>query len=429
MKPKKTRVLMIVGLLFLVAQSAAAQVCPGSPGCLDPSFGLDGKQLVANSGSYPRDVAVLSDGSIVSLVDNKSGIMLVKVRANGSVDTSFDTDGTVHTDWHFYNTLPRGYPYALAVQTVDGEERLVVAGSWTVASGRSSVTMLRVDRYRSDGSRDNGFGTNGTVLVNKPYALAVAIQPIDNKIITVGDGQAVVRLNVDGSVDTTFGPNGDGATGAGQAGWAIKGLSDGSIVIGGSYSQNSGTVMCVTKLNPNGAIFESFGTAGRATANFYGRGSFARAFDLEVDPFGNIVVGGTAKAKSDSNYNYAAARFSAAGRLDTAFNGTGMVVHDFTSLSENGRGIVVQRDGKITFIGSVQVPGAVDLDYGLVRFNFNGTIDTSFGSNGRVTTDFGGPDYAQAARIWIDPSCDCEKIVMSGASSLTGVSFARYAAE
>jgi len=251
-------------LISITTTQADAQTCAG---CLDNSFGVGGKTLIVTGGSgqtTQRDSVVQSDGKVVSLVDNRlSQATLIRLNADGTLDSTFAGDGIVETDWHYSSVLPSGFAYGLAIQNVGGEERLVVVGSWNVASGRSSVTMLRVDRYLSNGLRDTSFGTNGSVVVNKPYALAVAIQPADNKIVTVGDLEGVVRFTPDGLLDTTFGPNRDGVTGAGISGWSIKALVDGGILIGGNYSSANSGQMAVTKLKNTGASSLASGrTAG-----------------------------------------------------------------------------------------------------------------------------------------------------------------------
>ena len=425
--------LVVFSLVFFTAVTVSnAQACPG---CLDPSFGNSGTQYVLttpNGNTSQEDMIVQSDGKTVSVVTNRyTGTTLIRLNTDGSLDNTFAGDGTLETNWHFENTLPRGYPYSVAAQFINGEETLVVAGSWTVAAGKnSSITMLRVDRYRSNGAIDTSFGPNGTgtVLVNKPYALSVAIQPIDNKIITVGDSQAVVRLNENGSIDTSFGPNGDGATGAGASAWSIKALADGSILFGGSCSQSNSVLMCVTKLNANGSVATTFGSGGKAIANFYGRGSFGRAFRVDVDPLGNIIAGGIARTKNASlvENTFAAVRFTATGQLDTSFNGTGMVTYDFAGFNNDGRDIVAQSDGKLILTGSAQLSSSTDSrDLAIVRFNFDGTVDTTFGTNGRTTTHIDRNDYSNAARLWFDPACGCEKVIVAG-SSYSGASFARY---
>lgn len=422
---------VVLFILLLAATSAKAQTCAG---CLDSTFGNAGTQYLTgmgNGNTTQRDMIVQSDGKIVTVVTQKyTGATLIRLNTDGSLDNTFAGDGILETNWHFSTVLPYGYPYGVAAQFINGEERLVVVGSWTVPAGRkSSITMLRVDRYLSNGAIDTSFGPNGTgtVLVNKPYGVSVAIQPTDNKIITVGGLEAVVRLNENGTIDTTFGGNGDGATGAGLAGSSIKALADGSIIIGGTYYQNEGNFMCVSRLNANGSVYTAFGSNGRAIANFYGRGSFGQASRIDVDPLGNIIAGGFARPRNGGNAetNFAAARFTSTGQLDTSFNGTGMVTYNFSAVFESARSIVAQSDGKLILTGHAQLLSTDPADFAAVRLNVDGTVDTGFGTNGRVTQNFDRSDYSNASRLWIDPSCGCEKLIMAGVS-YSGASFARY---
>ena len=315
MKFHQLRVFLLALIICAAAGSSKAQSCAG---CLDPTFGNGGTQYLTAMGNNTIhvDMVVQSDGKIVSLVTNKAtGATLLRLNTDGSLDTTFAGDGILETNWHFNLVLPSGYPYGLAIQVINGEERLVVVGAWTVPAGKhSSVTKLRVDRYLSNGAADSGFGSDGTgtVVLDKPMANGVAIQPTVNKIITVS-AQLVVRLNENGTIDTGFGTNGEAATGQ-SSGKAIKALADGSILIGGNCQSND-TQMCVTKLNANGSSFGSFGTSGRATANFYGRGSMARGFHVDVDPVGNVIIGGFATPKNSSFSNFAAARFTSTGQL------------------------------------------------------------------------------------------------------------------
>jgi uncharacterized delta-60 repeat protein len=423
---------VLLVLITMVPFVGSAQICPGAPGCLDPTFGNSGTKLVvmaSNPGNTSqRDAIIQSDGKIVSLVDNRYTLAtLIRLNTDGTLDTSFGSGGIVSTNWHYANPAPYGYANGLAIQNVSGQERLVVAGSWTVPQGRNTVvTMLRVDRYLPNGSIDTSFGTNGTVLVNKPSAQAVAIQPGDQKIVTVGTLEAVVRLNANGTIDTSFGPNGDGATGAGLAGWSVKALPDGKLLFGGDYNDHNSTLMAVSRLNANGSIDVNFGSSGRALANFFGSGSFGRGFHVDLDPFGNIIAGGIARPKGASiveNY-FAAARFTSTGQPDTSFNGSGMAVYNFGGVNSSARGIVAQSDGKVIVTGGAGATAGTS-DFGLVRLNYNGTIDSVFGMNGRVLTDIDGSDYSYSVGLWTDPTCMCEKIVMAGSSS-AGASFARY---
>jgi uncharacterized delta-60 repeat protein len=432
--------LVLLFAAFTVSsRSLAAQACPNAPGCLDPSFNGSGTLAVTLPGGAGglRDSVLQSDGKIIGLVDSSATeIMLTRVNTDGTLDTSFGTDGFVKTNWHYNSTLPRGFPFSLAIQRFpDTSEFIIVAGSWTVQTGRNtSVEYLRVERYKLDGQIDTSFANGGTALVNKPYALAVAVQPDDQKIVTVGDLEAVVRLNANGTVDTSFGPKGDGATGAGQPGMSILALPQnkgGGILIGGTYTSQNNSLMCVSKLKSTGAVETTFGTGGRAVADFYGRGSFGRAFEITLDPYGNILAGGIARRKGDSlvQNKYAAARFTSSGQLDTSFSLDGKLTYDFFGLDNNGHGIAAQYDGKVILTGTAQTATNVR-NFASVRFNYDGTLDTGFGTSGTVTTDLGGnSEYVYGAQIWMDPGCACEKLVVGGLTGNPTVSapaFLRY---
>ena len=433
----RTRTSLCV-LALVLATSAAKAQCPNADGCLDPSFNGSGTQsipLPGGSGGL-RDMVVQSDGKIVGLVDSApTEIMLTRLNTDGSLDATFGTDGFVKTNWHFNNTLPRGYPYSLAIQRFpDLSEYIIVAGSWTVTTGRTSANYLRVERYKLTGEIDTSFGGTGTVIVNKPYALAVAVQPDDQKIVTVGDLQAVVRLNANGTVDTTFGGKSDGATGAGQQGWSIIALPEskgGGILIGGTYSSQNSDLMCVSKLKPTGAVDTTFGNGGRAVADFFGKGSFGRAFELTLDPDDKIVAGGIARRKGAtlSQNQFAAARFTSAGQPDNAFSLDGKVTYDFYGLDNNGHGIAVQYDRKVILTGTATSSAGVR-DFAAVRLNYDGTVDTGFGTAGRAVTDLGGnSEYLYGTQIWLDPACACEKLLIGGLSGNPAVTtpvFLRY---
>lgn len=412
----------ILIVLALVAV-AGAQTCVGPGGCLDLTFNGTGKQVIVTSGSgstIDRDSIVLPNGKIISLIDNRfTGHSLIGLNADGTLDGTFGVNGSVYTTWHY----PNGYAYGIALQNVGGEDRLLIAGSWDIPQGRKIFHALRVDRYLLNGTIDTSFGTNGSVVINANYPLAVAVQPADQKILTVGDLGTLVRLNPNGSLDTTFGTG--GKVEIGQSGWALKALSDGKILVSGTSTQGSSSPMAVMRFNPNGSVDTSFGTNGRAVALFFGNGSFGRAFTVDLDPFGNIIAGGIARPKNTLYNDFAAARFTPSGQPDSAFNGNGKVTYGFAGLNDQGRGIVAQSDGKLVVTGAAELATGIR-DWALVRFNLDGSLDTTFGNNGTATVDLGGnSEFSKTVRIWFDPSCACEKIVMVGGTTV-GAGFARF---
>lgn len=426
MRPTIYNLLITIFCVLNFSLLTAAQFCPG---CLDPSFNGTGKQVVA-LGSSPgqRGMVLQSDGSIVSLIQGYDYGRLLRLNTVGSLDTTFGGTGIVDIGWGYSATLPSGYPFGIAKQVINGEEKFVVVGSWTVSTGKkSSKQYLRVDRYNNNGTRDASFGANGTLLVDKPYALAIAIQPDDQKIVMVGEYEAVVRLNANGTLDPSFGSNGSAATGAGQQGYSLLALpasKGGGILIGGSYASGNSSLFCVTKLKANGALDATFGSTGRIAINFFGRGSFGRVNNIAVDSFDNVIAAGHGNGGTNVN-DMLVARLTPNGILDTSFNGTGKAAYD-SGLNDAANGVSIGPvDGSIYINGSVQL-GTNNYDVALVKFSFNGSRDPAFGSNGVVLTDIGGPqEGSKTSALWVDPACVCEKLIIAGSSS-QGATFARY---
>lgn len=422
-----TRHCLIAVLVLSTAAIANAQVCPPTepllPGSLDPTFGANcsGKavyQIHNSLGVQPDGMAVQADGNIVAVVGYDVE-QLVRLNADGSLDQSFGTGGIVRFSW---TTVPGAYGNVLAVAFQDfpnpnpninlPEQRIVIAGVAPIQSGRSTINALRVARYLPNGDIDTSFGSGGssTFNVGGGYASAIAIQP-DGKILTVGvDVGKLVRLTANGALDTTFGSGGVVSTYSSRA-LALD--AAGGILVGGATTVGKGktarSILAVKRYSANGSADASFGTSGVATADF---GVSAQTWNLKIDALGSILVSGTASGG-------ALARFTSNGIADGSLGGgTGKVV--YTGLPGIGRGLVVQpNDGKII------ITGQTNNNFGLVRFNYDGSLDTGFGTNGKVEVDVSGPDYSNVSVFQTDPGCSCPKIVMSG-GSVPNTSFARF---
>jgi uncharacterized delta-60 repeat protein len=272
---------------FLVAANAYAQTCPGGAGCLDTSFGTGGTVLVPLSFIVPapEGMVVQPDGKIVSVSGGFSnGHKLVRLNADGSLDTSFGGDGTVEFTWQLTSGSSSYYgkAYGVGLQNIGGQQRIVVAGTGHLVSGRNIIgSVLRVQRFMPDGSVDTSFGVGGSIVHNTGYALAMAIQP-DGKIVTVGDAGNLVRLNVNGSLDASFGLNGVVTIDYGRA-LAVD--SSGGVLVGGykvfGKGNNARREMSVIRILPNGIVDTSFGSSGRAIADF---GVGSQLFEVQIDP-------------------------------------------------------------------------------------------------------------------------------------------------
>jgi len=251
----------------------------------------------------------------------------------------------------------------------------------------------------SPGALDLTFGTRGTASA-RPFTdfintRAVVVQP-DGKVVLFGSVRICsgatcnnsflgVRFNTDGTLDNSF--DGDGAVvtdyfGQNEGAFAAAVQADGKIVVaGGFYSifgntNNNILGFKIVRYMPDGSLDTTFGTAGRVYEEFNDVGGYAQS--VIIQPDGKIVVAG-----SDQNSMLLVARFNIDGSLDTSFGTNGRI-------ASNSYGAVQARidrqlDGKlIIIIRSLQNNGALKL----IRLNANGTLDSSFGSGGVVTSTF-----------------------------------------
>src|SRR5258706_5418568 len=255
----------------------------------------------------------------------------------GELDPSFGAGGRVTTD------LGGGtFDQAVQVAAVNAGGKLIVAGAvW----GQGWAVV----RYNADGTVDGTFGTGGQARANEATAsveiTSAAVAP-NGKVLLCGSlygsdtgyDFAAIRLNADGTPDTTFGANGDGLVtvdfAAGQD-FASRVLvqADGKIVLGGrTYDAQQGTMLVdMARLNGDGSLDTSFGAAGdgRATLGFR-PGDGVTSLALQAD--GKLLVGGSFyDGSGGTEFNFAAGRLNADGTPDAAFggNGDGTVSVDF----------------------------------------------------------------------------------------------------
>jgi uncharacterized delta-60 repeat protein len=166
-----------------------------------------------------------------------------------------------------------------------------------------------------------------------------------------------------------------------------------------------------------GDLDPTFGTGGKVTTDF--AGGLDETLALAVQG-GKLVAAG--RAATETNDDFALARYNADGSLDPTFGTGGRVTTDFAGFTDQAYALAVQADGKLVTAGLAF--GAAGFDFGLVRYNADGSVDSGFGTGGRVTTDFaGGFDQANALAVQADG-----KLVAAGFTQGAGVDFvlARY---
>ena len=226
-----------------------------------------------------------------------------------------------------------------------------------------------------------------------------------------------------GDLDSSFGSSGKVTTdffgGSDDAFHVIILPNNDILAVGSANKLGTGSDFALALYRNNGGLDFSFGSSGKVTTDFFNDNDFAEA--VAIQPDGKIVVAGAAFS-SATDFDFALARYNSNGSLDTSFGSGGKITIDFGGTQDQALGIALQPNGKIILVGSRLDISTSNRDWALARYNSNGSLDTSFGSGGKVTTDFGGNDEARDVALQGNG-----KIVISGngTSFGTGV-LARY---
>ncbi|MCB9135103.1 MAG: tandem-95 repeat protein [Anaerolineales bacterium] len=403
---------LILLLLLAVFQTGLADA-----GDLDPTFGVSSSGIrVTDIGGLTRDnaygVAQQTDGKIIVVGSTDNDFAIVRYTSAGNMDATFSGDGIVTTSiGPLADTA-----YAVAVQT-DG--KILVAGS----SDNGTFDVFALARYTTNGTLDATFGTGGIVTTPiagvRAIASALVIQQ-DGKIVVTGESNnvfTVVRYTSSGALDTTFDGDGIATTtfGTRDQATSLALQSDGKIVVLGMSDMGSEDDFSVARFNSDGSLDFDFNGSGKTTVSFTsGDNDFGTG--VAIQPDGKIVLGGYTDAVGTRN-NFALARLNANGTLDTGFGTNGKTVTDFNGLDDFAQGLVIQPTGHIVLGGFADSSSTFN-DYALARYTSTGILDTTFGMNGKVTTDLGtilgGASDAsddQAFALLVQPD---NKLVLAG---------------
>lgn len=398
---------------FGLTQFAVARY--NANGSLDGSFAIGGSELLP-LGKYfqASDMALQGDGKILIAGETSPGVSggqfaILRLNTNGTLDSTFNGIGEQVISLGGADDAS----YRLALQ---GDEKIVLAGRTKDSMGVSHFAIARVN---ANGALDSTFGNAGyvTTTISPGGSDVIVGITIDSagRILAAGSTQpagssryesVIARYNSNGTLDTSFGSNGVVITAMGQSGSAsgVAVQPDGKIVIGGySTPSTAHTLFAAARYNANGTLDSTFGTAGLATIN---DSSSDSARTLRLMPDGHIVLGGVSVPSGASVYSAMVARLTSTGALDTSYNGTGMNIVAKSSLNAS----VLHSDGTVTAVGGT---GASywSSDFSLIQFNPSGQLDTTFGSGGKVITNFIQPTHAQADAVALQPD---GKVVTAG---------------
>jgi uncharacterized delta-60 repeat protein len=386
-----------------------------SDGSLDTTFDADGRRTDQIGSAWPASVSALAlqaDGRIVvgGSVQTTTGFFdndfaLLRVNMDGSLDTSFGAGGRVSLDWDHRDN-------ALAGLAIQPDGKIVAAGyAWTsISPGLRQIMAFA--RFNTNGGYD--IASSASVTSAGSAGTSVAVQP-DGKIVIAGYAYvtasdldfAVARFNPEGTLDGTFDGDGMLTTSMGTANdraTAVTLLPDGKIIVAGS----AGTAFAAARYNPDGSLDTSFSFDGKVTTPV-GLGSLLTAMSPDN---GKILVAGYS-----GNRSLVLIRYNFDGSLDSSFDGDGILTNSFGADSY-AYGLAIQLNRKILVSGLVDRHDG-NTDFAIMRFNASGSLDTTYGSGGKVTVDVsnGGSDGASGLAL------DTEgKAVLAGtANQLFGV--------
>ncbi|MES2655497.1 MAG: T9SS type A sorting domain-containing protein [Bacteroidota bacterium] len=178
-----------------------------------------------------------------------------------------------------------------------------------------------------------------------------------------------------------------------------------------------GTLLPFLSFSQDGLLDQTFGTNGIALAE----GNYA-AKGVSIQTDGKIV---TAGSKSDANgTDFCIVRLNSDGKLDNTFGTDGVVVVDFSTKTDNALDMAIQADGKMIVVGSAIISNHTDI--ALIRLNTNGSLDNTFGTNGKVTTNIQGTSNDVASKVVIQADGKIVIIGSGGTDMFNANVVARY---
>jgi uncharacterized delta-60 repeat protein len=412
MRKIATVIVLAASMILLGLYTADATSAPIVPMKLDSSFGVGGSALTDVAGAdwedEPYTVIALPDGKLATpgkaynAATGNFDFAIMRYNPNGSLDSTFDNDGIALTD------VGRTYDEAQGLIR-QPDDKLVAAGLARLG-GAGDFALVR---YNLDGSIDTSFGTNGRVRTDffgfDDMALGLVLQA-DGKLVAGGyaihpySGYdfAMARYNTDGTLDQSYGIGGISTSDffGSSTDWAFR-LAiqpDGKVVaVGATLNTISNNYdFAIARYDTSGQLdptFASYGKPGAGATDFSGGTDYA--LTLLIQPDGGILVGGLAYSPSNGSNDQALARYLPDGTLDETFatyGKKGVVTTDFFGDYDQILALGVQPDGKILAAGHAKHP-VRHFEFALSRYNSDGTRDTSFGYGGLLSTDFfGGPD-------------------------------------
>jgi uncharacterized delta-60 repeat protein len=389
---------------LLVAAFAVVAVCSGCGPMMGTDGGTDAGRDAGMMGTDagPQKITGTAEAVIVQngrfviagadlKAPTDSDMQLVRVQADGGLDTTFGTNGKVTLTWPtfidpivadagFTIEQKTDVAYAVALQG----DKLLAAGTAQSQGGRSGFFGLA--RFSADGVLDTTFGTGGKTEVRQNFGSlgqAIGLRS-DGKIYVAGfsaRGQAgdpnatdfgLVRFSADGQLDTAFG----GATGV-QGDFGKNEDARGIAFDGNKVLVGGGDDFAVARYNDDGSLDMSFGTLGVAKSADGIANTFRRLSD------GSLLLAGSRRTSANPDFVIKLVRYTPGGQLDATFGTGGVAEIPYDQQQNAVLALELLSDGRIVaFLQGALVVNAT-------RLSATGALDTSFGTGGtlRLPTD------------------------------------------
>jgi len=356
-------------------------------GQIDSTFGINGFAYSAFSyGGNGIDLVIDNQNNIYSIGKvngNNPDFGVIKFNSTGAIDTSFATQGMFIYDFGFDD-----YSKSIAIQN---DSLLLIAGysyTWDGFNVNSVYNQFSIIRLNLNGDLDSTFGVNGVYELNFDPNDCSAVKILvetNGKILVVGNYSIsnsnmffAIRLTQNGSIDLTYGNSGifqiqlDSLYKYDVVTCAVL-QPDGKLLIGGQTSDVmfQGKVFGLIRLNESGTIDSTFGDFGIVKTNLPLSGN-DYAYGIALQSDGKILMCGSA-------YNdklFAICRYNIFGNLDLTFATNGIFTLDYSQYDDYLSSLIVQQDGKIVACGKSHTKGCI------IRVLSDGQIDSTFNFNG-----------------------------------------------
>lgn len=382
----KKMFLIIMSFVFGIANISAAPL---------------GSQVQFNSVAVQSDNKSVAAGNVI--IQGVMQGLIVRYGTNGLMDATFGTAGIV--------TILVSDSTSINAVALQSDSKIVVAGVVD-----NSGNQIFVARYTSTGVLDTTFNSTGIVTTaitgsDASQANAILVQS-DGKIVVGGlavisgtSNFMVARYNVDGSLDTSFNSAGD------QPGIITTAINDAAsvsaialqstddIIASGTSLDGSDFQFTSVRYTSSGTLDTSYGTSGISTVLF-GSGSVASSNAVLSDD--SILIGGSYNIN-----NFVVAKFTSDGALDTSFGASGIAVATIGVSAQANAMVVQPSDEKIVVVGTSVLTNEGFV--ALARFETDGSLDSTFGTGGIVTTALGFNAVAYGVALQSD-----EKIIIDG---------------